>query len=927
MTKPNVEQQKVIDDLDNNILLFASAGTGKTYTVAKRIENIFNKKRDIKPDEILCLTFTIKACAEMKEDIVNYVGEIGNEVEVRTIHSFLFQIIKQEEKKSPNYYSELMICDDIDEESFLNEIFFWNFGDWEPKRIASINHFLQNDDGHICSHCKSKINNIICEQCGHNNLDKFMHLGVFHNKNPFYTLVSNIKRIRYEQKFFTGNEENDFQTSFNYLKDKMQKLYFACMSVYVPKHKVDDTWVPAGFRIDREFEDIMKLHAGKLVHIYNSRLRQSNLIDFDDITGMANQYLDKNEINDYWKNKYKYITIDEMQDTSLLEYNTLKKIFANNKIMMCGDFFQTIYEWRGSNPKVVLTNYKQEYKAKTYMYSENYRSTKNLTGATFGYLHNMFPELLEDYCPTNININSKDDVDKIVSVRVNNINDEAHFIYDYLSSKNIPDPSKVCIMARSNNYIAKISNLLDGYAKDGSLKFFTVDKEFRFFKKPMVKDFFAFLHVLVNNTDTVNMERIVKKFVKGVGDKKIEEIRRYNPYGVTLSSFIDKKLYEYGDIYYPLISAYDTSNIIIYDTESTGLDLDKDQVVQISAIKLDNSGKIIDTFDQMVIPSVEISKGAYNTHHFDVEYIISHNGISAKEALKRFSEFVKGGVLVGHNNLAYDKPLIKRQLIENGLSELDVQFEFDTLVIAKQFLPHLKNYKLATLCEFFGVVNESAHNAMGDIAATGAALCSLINQYVITTRQIRIDIFKKYKHKFEDIFCFFTKANELLEINNLEGLYDFIIKEQDFLHKYNPDEIKDLEDIKCIMQKDDNSNPKIFLQDLLNKTTLSSSQIDILFKKLKRIPIITVHQSKGCEFDLVIIAGCDNNNFPSYSAVQTGGAEEEKNVFYVAISRAKKKLILTSCKTNDAGYPLRLSYYVNKIPSEFVRYIDYTVNY
>ena len=84
---PNLQQKKVIDELQENIILFASAGTGKTFTVANRIANILSLKR-AEPSEILCLTFTIKACRELEEDVLGYVGDKGKDVCIKTIHSF-----------------------------------------------------------------------------------------------------------------------------------------------------------------------------------------------------------------------------------------------------------------------------------------------------------------------------------------------------------------------------------------------------------------------------------------------------------------------------------------------------------------------------------------------------------------------------------------------------------------------------------------------------------------------------------------------------------------------------------------------------------------------------------------------------------------------------------------------------------------------
>jgi hypothetical protein len=132
--------------------------------------------------------------------------------------------------------------------------------------------------------------------------------------------------------------------------------------------------------------------------------------------------------------------------------------------------------------------------------------------------------------------------------------------------------------------------------------------------------------------------------------------------------------------------------------------------------------------------------------------------------------------------------------------------------------------------------------------------------------------------------------------------------------------VEGLKDLKGLFKQNGNANPKIYLQDLLNRSALSGSQIDMLFKRANRIPIITVHQSKGCEFDLVIIAGVYKYNFPS---AVVGDTSEEKNIFYVAISRAKKKLIITSPSYSFYGKPLNASPYIDKIPSRFVKFLDY----
>ena len=80
--EPNNEQLKVINDLTNNIILFASAGTGKTFTVANRVANILASEKAT-AREILCLTFTIKASKEMSEDILGYAGKAAKDIFIK----------------------------------------------------------------------------------------------------------------------------------------------------------------------------------------------------------------------------------------------------------------------------------------------------------------------------------------------------------------------------------------------------------------------------------------------------------------------------------------------------------------------------------------------------------------------------------------------------------------------------------------------------------------------------------------------------------------------------------------------------------------------------------------------------------------------------------------------------------------------------
>jgi DNA helicase-2/ATP-dependent DNA helicase PcrA len=100
------------------------------------------------------------------------------------------------------------------------------------------------------------------------------------------------------------------------------------------------------------------------------------------------------------------------------------------------------------------------------------------------------------------------------------------------------------------------------------------------------------------------------------------------------------------------------------------------------------------------------------------------------------------------------------------------------------------------------------------------------------------------------------------------------------------------------------------LAELTNRIALARN-LDFLASEDDSIPILTVHQSKGLEFDTVFVAGMTEDEFPSYYSKSDLKLEEEKRLFYVAITRAKHHLILSSYHTNDWGR--------DKPPSSFLK--------
>ena len=93
MIKPNTKQQEAIDTLNGSIMLLAGPGTGKTFTIIHRIENMLS--HSINPSSILCMTFSDAAAKEMKQRLINKMGVLASSVNIYTYHSFCNDVIRQ----------------------------------------------------------------------------------------------------------------------------------------------------------------------------------------------------------------------------------------------------------------------------------------------------------------------------------------------------------------------------------------------------------------------------------------------------------------------------------------------------------------------------------------------------------------------------------------------------------------------------------------------------------------------------------------------------------------------------------------------------------------------------------------------------------------------------------------------------------------
>jgi DNA helicase-2/ATP-dependent DNA helicase PcrA len=857
----NDKQQLLVEELERNIILLASAGTGKTDTLSKRIANIIDKGK-ANPSEILCITFTNKACKEMQQRIENIVGEAAKKITIKTFHSFCYEIIKLEAKKRTDIFTDFTIYDEDDCKELIKHCNWFDFP-----------------------------------------VDK---LKLF---------IDTVKLYRVENNIYSDNISEDYQkTVLEIFKRREDKINGICT---------------VKGSINHNLKDFLREKGHILVNTYNSLLSNNHGLDFTDLIVKTKEVFNSSEVVEALRNKYKYINIDEVQDTSTIEYSIIERLFKGNNVLICGDIFQTIYQWRGSEPKKIFESFKNSHNPIEIVFSKNYRATRNLTDASLKFLNNAFPVEMHNLYKDDITAESKEVGDKIILRVANDLREEAHFIFNEikaLEGRNA-NINKMCILTRDNNYNVKLSEELKNIINYEAVNFeFILVDQFKFFRRQEIKDVIAFLKLMVNRYDSISLKRIVKRLPTGVGDKTFEAIEsdQYKKLGIQLSDFIDSNVLLYGEKYSLLINEFQRDNIIVFDVESTGIDVTEDEIIQIAAIKINRNGEVIEKFEKFLKNNKSV-KNSEHVHGFSDEFL-KKNGEDKKAVLKEFVKFSEDAVIVGHN-VQYDINILTSELARAALDKPRFKAFYDTLDIYRRFYPNLINHKLLTLSSFFKTEHQPTHDAMDDILATKELLVRALNVDIIPTSMKRIAYMSKHLKAFSYIT---EKLNKFFKEAESMRPYDIVTKVvNDFSLKtlYTGEEgetkLERLRDFYVLLKEldDKNKNNRDALLDVIKITALSNGELESLIinrTKKPRIPIITVHQAKGLEFDNVFLAGAQQNTFPSYMSIKSKNLEEEKRTFYVAITRAKKRLYI-SCNT-DGGYfgNNSVSNFVNFIPKKYI---------
>ncbi|MBE7004014.1 MAG: ATP-dependent DNA helicase PcrA [Ruminococcaceae bacterium] len=270
----------------------------------------------------------------------------------------------------------------------------------------------------------------------------------------------------------------------------------------------------------------------KIYSRYDAILHEANALDFDDILLHAVTLLQAfPEVRDYYRAKFRYVLIDEYQDTNRLQYLLMKQLVGpSGNVCVVGDDDQSIYRFRGADITNIL-NFEKEYKGtRTIRLEQNYRSTQHILSAANAVIQNNTGRKGKTLWT------DAGDGEKVTIKTVFNETDEANYVVSSIMSEVNRGRrwSDCAILYRMNAQ----SNALEYAFKRNGVPYQVVGG-MKFFERAEVKDMLSYLAVLNNPSDDLRMRRIINNPARGIGASTVESVQRLaSEQGITMYAVI-----------------------------------------------------------------------------------------------------------------------------------------------------------------------------------------------------------------------------------------------------------------------------------------------------------------------------------------------------------------------------------------------------
>lgn len=422
----NDRQLEAVKTTEGPLLVIAGAGSGKTRVLTYRIAYLISEK-NVKPYNILAITFTNKAAKEMKERVEGLVGDATNDIWISTFHSACVRILRRDIDKL-EYDKNFVIFDSADQKTLIKE-------------------------------CLKEV-----------NLDEKLF--------PVQYIIAEISKAKnslVEPKEYLNTYQTDFRLS----------------------------------------------KVGAVYSLYQKKLKLNNALDFDDIIMKTIKlFMENPEVLSYYQQKFKYVLVDEYQDTNTAQFTLVSLIAAGTgNVCVVGDDDQSIYGWRGADIANILNFEKQFAGAKTIKLEQNYRSTSNILNAANEVIKNNKGRKSKRLWTEN------GDGEKIVFTPADNEHQEGMNIVNKIKELRLRENRKYSdfgILYRMNAQ----SRVIEEFLMSEAIPYKVVGGQ-KFYDRKEIKDIIAYLRVLYNPSDFMSIRRVINVPKRGIGKTSIDNIQEY----------------------------------------------------------------------------------------------------------------------------------------------------------------------------------------------------------------------------------------------------------------------------------------------------------------------------------------------------------------------------------------------------------------
>ena len=853
-------QVPVVEASQGYHLVLASPGCGKTHILAERIR--YARERGVKYEDMLCLTFTNRAAREMTNRIQKVVGGDFSELMVGNVHRFCSKFLF-EQGRIP---ADSAIIDDEEAVSIIAD--------------------YRNED-------EEGVTRDFNRYKGYQTIIFFQHF--------IYQLEH-----QHPWKYYLHPESftDDDREAVKHICASQKTEYDEQAVVNIYHHAqeyMDEANVPG---LDGKTADRIRVLLWKMYYAncYARYKEENHLFDFEDLL----LYTYDIYRSDPTCKRYPWIQVDEVQDLNGMQLAIIDLLTAedNPMVMYLGDEQQAIFSFMGAKVET-LTLLKMRCKGNIHHLQRNHRSPKYLLDVFNDYAEKQL-KIDRELLPLSDNDTKATSGDlriihsSTIEAEHKDITTEALSLYEQNKEE------RTAVIVSANSDADRISEAMT----EAGLTHFKVSGR-DLFDTPDVKLLLAHLSVLSNEHNSIAWTRIMKG-VRAFPSHALA--RRFNwklkQLALSPSDFL---LYPESCYTAEFLRAYNEEEIVVFDTETTGLNVFQDDIIEIAAIRIKGGevvGEPLDLYietDKPILPMLgDKENPMYAIYH---EKMSTGELLSPSDALRRFLAYVGSSPILGHN-ANYDYNIVDNNLqryCNDTMQAHDIRY-FDSLKLIRLLAPSLHSYKLESLLETFQLAGVNSHQAIDDVKATVSLVRLCAEKAREKQAQQAAFIHHPKVKPFANVLrsnygeCYREAVNRLYKlsadhepalVSELSAAYNAFhsdglindIPRLDYILRY----------LRIDMLTDEtvaNALAPQLSQYVMDINTLKEADFCNSKSILERIYVTTVHKAKGLEFDNVIIFDAADGRYPNAYNKTKQQDEEDARKFYVAMSRAKRRLFI-----------------------------------